>query len=137
MLTFRWWRTYLFRCERNGVGFAMTQSTKADRPVIYVAGGYASGFVAQAIKAEAERTGARVVGKLDLPRSVAPIEPAMLAVIMRDGRATGQGASERERREIALRLAGPKRASAGKPIEQQQDAAHLPLFVHANEPRLF
>jgi hypothetical protein len=36
------------------------------RPVLYVAGGYASGFVAQCIKAEAERTGARIVGRLDL-----------------------------------------------------------------------
>jgi hypothetical protein len=45
--------------------------------------------------------------------------------------------TEREREIVRLRLASPKRASAGKPIEQQQDAAHLPLFVHANEPELF
>lgn len=67
--------------------------------------------------------------------AVPPIHPDMLATIMADARASGQGASERERQEIALRLASPKRANAGAAIEQQQDAAHLPLFVHANEPK--
>jgi hypothetical protein len=112
-------------------------STKSERPVIYVAGGYASGFVAQAIKDEAERTGARVIGRLDLPRTAKPIAPAMLAAIMNDPDAVAPADAERAREIIALRLASPKRASAGKPIEQQQDAAHLPLFVHANEPKLF
>jgi hypothetical protein len=48
------------------------------RPVLYVAGGYASGFVAHAIKAEAERTGARIVGRLDLgpPARRAPRQSA-------------------------------------------------------------
>lgn len=68
--------------------------------------------------------------------SVPPIAPDMLGKIMCDGRASGSCGSDRERQEIALRLASPKRANAGTPIEQQQDAAHLPLFVHANEPKL-
>lgn len=114
----------------------MPQSTRSERPVIYVAGGHASGFVAQAIKAEAERIGARIVGRLDLPRSVPPISPGTLAAIMGDQDAAG-GPDMRERhaQEIALRLASPKRGEPSKSIEQQQDAAHLPLFVHANEPK--
>lgn len=68
--------------------------------------------------------------------AVAPIAPDMLASIMADPAAAGQGLSERDRQVIALRLASPKRANAGATIEQQQDAAHLPLFVHANEPSL-
>jgi hypothetical protein len=110
---------------------------RKDRPTIYVAGGYASGFVAQAIKAEAERTGARIVGKLDLPRSVPPIPTHLLAAATGDLGAVTPEDVERARAIIALRLASPKRASGGKPIEQQQDAAHLPLFVHTNEPTLF
>lgn len=39
--------------------------TKTERPVLYVAGGRASGWVARAIKEHAEKTGARVVGRLD------------------------------------------------------------------------
>lgn len=38
---------------------------KATRPILYVAGGYASGFVARAIKEHAKQIGARVVGRLD------------------------------------------------------------------------
>lgn len=38
----------------------------SERPVLYVAGGYASGFVARAIKAHADKIGARIVGRLDL-----------------------------------------------------------------------
>lgn len=45
-------------------------------------------------------------------------------------------ASDRERQEIALKLAAPHRAPAGRVIANQADAAHLPLFVAANEPRL-
>jgi hypothetical protein len=109
--------------------------SKSERAVIYVAGGFASGMVAQAIKAEAERTGARIVGRLDLPRAVKPIAPAMLAAIMDDPDACTPDNRERAREIVQLRLASPKRSEPGKPIEQQQDAAHLPLFVHANEPK--
>lgn len=42
-----------------------------------------------------------------------------------------------DRQALRLRLAGPKRAEAGRPIAGQADAAHLPLFTAANEPRLF
>jgi hypothetical protein len=42
--------------------------------------------------------------------------------------------TERERIEIELRLKSPKRADAGKPPAGQRDAAHLPLFIAANEP---
>lgn len=66
--------------------------------------------------------------------AVPPIAPDMLARVMRDQRAC-EPTHERSRQEIALRLAAPKRADAGKPVEQQHDAAHLPLFVHANEPK--
>jgi hypothetical protein len=38
---------------------------------------------------------------------------------------------ERERAVIAARLSSPKRSTV-----DQADAAHLPLFVAANEPRL-
>lgn len=76
--------------------------------------------------------------------SVPPIHPATLARIMRNARGAAQERASdgrtslrtKERQLIALRLASPKRAGAGQPIEQQQDAAHLPLFVHANEPTL-
>ena len=37
---------------------------------------------------------------------------------------------------VALQLAGPKRADPGAVVRDQADAAHLPLFVAANEPRL-
>lgn len=67
--------------------------------------------------------------------SVQPIQPALIGQIMRDGRAYAH-TSERERQEIALRLASPKRAEAGAEIVPQADAAHLPLFVQANEPKL-
>lgn len=108
---------------------------QSERPVIYVAGGYASGMVAQAIKEQAERTGARIVGKLDLPRP--SIAPHMLAAITGDLDAVSPEDAERARQIMGLRLNAPKRSEAGKPVEQQQDAAHLPLFVHANEPKLF
>lgn len=83
-----------------------------NRPTLYVAGGYASGFVAQCIKAEAERTGARIVGKLDLGERRKP----------RD--------TERERATIEARLSAPKLSTT-----DQADSAHLPLFIAANEPR--
>lgn len=38
--------------------------------------------------------------------------------------------------EIALRLAAPKRADAGRYLTQQDDASDCPLFRAANEPRL-
>lgn len=47
-----------------------------------------------------------------------------------------QPPTEKQRQIIALRLASPKRADAGKPVADQHDAAHLPLFVAANEPGL-
>lgn len=83
------------------------------KPILYVAGGHASGFVAQCIKAEAERTGARVVGKLDLGEQPKP----------RD--------APRERAWCELRAKAPL-----KPRTDQADAGHLPLFVAANEPTL-
>lgn len=39
--------------------------------------------------------------------------------------------------EIALRLAAPKRADAGRYLTTQDDASDCPLFRAANEPRLF
>lgn len=39
--------------------------------------------------------------------------------------------------EIALRLAAPKRADAGRYLAAQDDASDCPLFRAANEPRLF
>lgn len=39
--------------------------------------------------------------------------------------------TERERAEIELRLSSPKRSTT-----DQADAAHLPLFIAANEPSL-
>lgn len=42
----------------------------------------------------------------------------------------------RDAQLIALRIAAPKRADAGRIIAAQDDAAHLPLFVAANEPKL-
>lgn len=50
---------------------------------------------------------------------------------------TQRPATERERLEIALRLASPKRANSGRIAASQADAGHLPLFVSANEPALF
>jgi hypothetical protein len=67
--------------------------------------------------------------------TVQPCTPAMLAAITGDLEAVAPADAAKAREIIALRLAAPKRAEAGKPIEQQQDAAHLPLFVHANEPK--
>jgi hypothetical protein len=96
-------------------------------------------MVAQAIKARMSvRTGARIVGKApdrDGRADGRAHRPAMLAAITGDPDAVAPADAERARELIALRLASPKRAEAGKPIEQQQDAAHLPLFVHANEPK--
>lgn len=69
--------------------------------------------------------------------SVQPIAPAMLAALTGDLEAVEPTDAARARDIIALRLASPKRADAGRIVEQQQDAAHLPLFVHANEPKLF
>lgn len=40
--------------------------------------------------------------------------------------------AERDRQILSLRFASPARAAAS-----QADAAHLPLFVAANEPTLF
>lgn len=69
--------------------------------------------------------------------AVQPMTPDMLSSLTGDHAASGADLGERQRQLIALRLASPKRAGAGQPIEQQQDAAHLPLFVAANEPSLF
>jgi hypothetical protein len=68
---------------------------------------------------------------------VRQVEPATLAALMNDLGAVSPQDAERARKLIKMRLASPKRGEAGKPIEQQHDAAHLPLFVHANEPKLF
>jgi hypothetical protein len=66
---------------------------------------------------------------------VSPMPSAMLAAITTDLDAVAPVDQARAREIITLRLAAPKRAEAGKPIEQQQDAAHLPLFVNVNEPK--
>ena len=42
----------------------------------------------------------------------------------------------REAQLIALRLAAPKRADAGRIIAAQDDASDCPLFRAADEPRL-
>lgn len=44
--------------------------------------------------------------------------------------------TDRDRQLIALRLASPHRAGSGRTIVGQADAAHLALFVCANEPTL-
>lgn len=66
--------------------------------------------------------------------AVPPIAPNMLARIMCDGRAATPAPRDpaRERAWAELRAGAPLRAKT-----EQQDAAHLPLFVAANEPRLF
>ena len=54
-------------------------------------------------------------------------------------RITGPAAaplSERDRQLIALRLKSPKRADPDAAAAPQADAAHLPLFVAADEPKL-
>jgi hypothetical protein len=68
-------------------------------------------------------------------RRVPSIHPSLLAAATGDLDAVAPADAERAREIIALRLGSPKRSNAGKPVEQQQDAAHLPLFVHANEPK--
>jgi hypothetical protein len=109
-LTFRYLRSYLFRYLRNGrLCNVLRDGQRVE------AGSYSA-----------------CVGQL---MAVQPIAPAMLAAIMNDARACAPDTSERAREIIALRLASPKRSNAGQPVEQQQDAAHLPLFVHANEPK--
>lgn len=45
--------------------------------------------------------------------------------------------TNRQRLEIALRLASPKRGNPGAILAPQADASDCPLFVSANEPRLF
>jgi hypothetical protein len=44
---------------------------------------------------------------------------------------------KRQIHELKLRAASPLRSDDGKSIKPQDDAAHLPLFVTANEPTLF
>ncbi len=44
--------------------------------------------------------------------------------------------SAQERQLIALRLASPKRADAGRYLMGQHDAGALPLFIAGNEPGL-
>lgn len=66
---------------------------------------------------------------------IASMPPALLAALTDDLEAVAPVDQARAREIIALRLAAPKRAEAGKHVEQQQDAAHLPLFVNANEPK--
>lgn len=48
-----------------------------------------------------------------------------------------QPSREEAQRQIALRLAAPKRADAGQFIADQHDASDCPLFRAADEPRLF
>jgi hypothetical protein len=71
------------------------------------------------------------------------LTPAELADATGDYAAAGlsgpgqRAPNERELQLIALRLASPKRANAGRTIEAQADAGHLPLFIAADESRLF
>lgn len=71
------------------------------------------------------------------------IAPAELAAATGDWAAAGlqgpprQPPGVRERALIALRLASPKRAEPDRVIAPQADAGHLPLFIAADEPRLF
>jgi hypothetical protein len=44
--------------------------------------------------------------------------------------------SERQRLEINLRLASPKRGNPGAILAPQDDASACPLFMIADEPRL-
>jgi hypothetical protein len=69
--------------------------------------------------------------------SVPPIAPDMLARDhVRRARCAPEQPPSAAIEIIALRLASPKRGEHGQAnAEQQQDAAHLPLFVHANEPK--
>ena len=48
----------------------------------------------------------------------------------------GEAITERDRQVVALKLASPLRAPAGRFVRDQQDHGHLPLFVAANEPGL-
>jgi hypothetical protein len=50
-------------------------------------------------------------------------------------RPSKEGTAAREREIIALRLDSPKRADPTRAPADQADAGHLPLFIHANEPR--
>ena len=66
--------------------------------------------------------------------SVPYIAPSMLAkIIPGDAFPTPPRDVEGDRARIAAKLASPKRES--KRIEAVEDAAHLPLFVAANEPK--
>ena len=60
-----------------------------------------------------------------------------LADIIRATPIAPPGSPERERELAQLRLASPKRAGPGRVIADQVGAAHLPLFIAADEPRLF
>ena len=44
--------------------------------------------------------------------------------------------TDTDRQRLALLLASPHRAPAGRMIASQADAGHLPLFIAADEPRL-
>jgi hypothetical protein len=44
---------------------------------------------------------------------------------------------ERQALELELRAKSPKRGEPGRAPAAQADAAHLPLFIAANEPKLF
>jgi hypothetical protein len=84
---------------------------------------------------EAEAKGAAAAR--EQARTVPPIAPALLAAATGDLDAVAPEDADKARQIIALRAAAPKRSEAGKAVEPQQDAAHLPLFIAANEPRLF
>lgn len=45
--------------------------------------------------------------------------------------------TDRERQLIQLQLNSPHRTGQGRLLTDQADAGHLPLFIAANEPRLF
>ena len=73
--------------------------------------------------------GARVAASIDDMNHVLTVADNMHRI----GFAPSQSEAQRQ---IALRLAAPKRANAGKVIAPQDDASDCPLFRAANEPRL-
>lgn len=71
-------------------------------------------------------------------RNMVELGCKQLSRLMKDGafEVFDPSITDRDRQLVALKLAAPMRAAAGKVIASQSDAAHLPLFIEANEPRL-
>jgi hypothetical protein len=67
-----------------------------------------------------------------------PNQKDFLSCATTDAPITAPRADEtRQRLEIALRLASPKRGNPGAILAPQADASECPLFCAANEPQLF